>query len=352
MSIPLVLLRFVGKAALNYVGFGIAGDFTIDVLPGIAKEVWKCWSPGIDESRRRAELQALAQGLPPRSPRKSRRLCKNSPATNRRMFATAWPAISTCFRRVHQSLPARRFPWCYSPVEYALAAGGRFAGVLLRPPPFTAGNRPLPGVDWELVELLGVGGFGEVWKARNPRFDSIPPVALKFCLDPAARDRLLTHEGAVLNQVMHEGAKISGVVRLLHTYLHADPPCLAYELVAGGDLAGLMYKLQKGKDGLTAAQAGAILYRLARTMGQVHHLHPPIVHRDLKPANILVQPLDGGNVHFRIADFGIGGVASSQAIEQARKRVPANSWGRPCSGSHTPLYASPEQMDGRPPDPR
>ena len=223
---------------------------------------------------------------------------------------------------------------------------------LPRPPRFTAGNRPLPGVDWELVELLGVGGFGEVWKARNPRFDSIPPVALKFCLDPAARDRLLTHEGAVLNQVMHEGAKISGVVRLLHTYLSADPPCLAYELVAGGDLAGLMYKLQKGKDGLTAAQAGAILYRLARTMGQVHHLHPPIVHRDLKPANILVQRLDGGNVHFRIADFGIGGVASSQAIEQARKTSSGQFMGTALLGSHTPLYASPEQMAGRPPDPR
>jgi hypothetical protein len=43
-----------------------------------------------------------------------------------------------------------------------------------RLPRFRAGDRPLPGVDWELVELLGVGGFGEVWKARNPHFDGVP----------------------------------------------------------------------------------------------------------------------------------------------------------------------------------
>src|SRR5438552_2383092 len=54
-----------------------------------------------------------------------------------------------------------------------------------RLPRFKAGDRPLPGIDWEVVELLGAGGFGEVWKAKNPPFDAVPPVALKFCLDPS-----------------------------------------------------------------------------------------------------------------------------------------------------------------------
>src|SRR5260370_1266418 len=83
------------------------------------------------------------------------------------------------------------------------------------------------GGDREVVELLGVGGFGEVWKPRNPHSDGVAPVAWKFCLDATARERLLKHEAAVLNQVMQQG-KHEGIVPLLHTYLSADPPCLAY----------------------------------------------------------------------------------------------------------------------------
>src|SRR5205085_12396156 len=135
------------------------------------------------------------------------------------------------------------------------------------PPRFQDGDRPLPGIDWELEELLGVGGLGEVWKAKNPHFDAVPAVALKFCLDPASKDRLLRHEAAILNQVMRQG-KHPGIVALQHTYLSADPPCLEYEYVAGGDLAGLIAEWRPlAASAERATRAARLLLELARPVG-------------------------------------------------------------------------------------
>ncbi len=208
----------------------------------------------------------------------------------------------------------------------------------------------MPGVDWELVELLGAGGFGEVWKARNPYMSSVAPVALKFCLD-AAVAHTLRHEAAVLNRVMHQG-KDPGIVPLLHTYLAADPPCLEYEFVGGGDLASLIR--DRRSRGWPVRQATEVARYLAKVVGKAHRLSPAIVHRDLKPANILVQRTADGKLTFRITDFGIGGLVAKQAIEESTRAGTVGSLflATALHGSYTPLYASPQQMQGGPPDPR
>jgi serine/threonine protein kinase len=226
-----------------------------------------------------------------------------------------------------------------------------------RLPRFQPGDRPGGLGDWELVDLLGVGGFGEVWKARHLYFDGIAPVALKFCLDASARDRLLQHEATVLNQVMRQG-RHPGIVPLLDAALSADPPCLKYEYLEGGDLAGLLRDWQADAGAEPARprwqRATRVAQRLADIVGYAHRLNPPIVHRDLKPANVLVRRGGDGTYSLRVTDFGIGGVAAQGALREARQGTTTRGdlMATSLRGSHTPLYASPQQMRGEAPDPR
>ncbi len=218
-----------------------------------------------------------------------------------------------------------------------------------RLPRFAPGDRPAGLGDWELVELLGAGGFGEVWKARHAYFDGIAPVALKFCLDPEARERLLRHEAAVLNQVMRQG-RHPGIVPLLDAALSSDPPCLKYEYIEGGDLAGLVRDWQERPPLPRWRAAAGVVRQLTEIVAFAHRLAPPVVHRDLKPANVLValpphppapSPTQGrgGEYDLRVTDFGIGGVAALPALTEARL-------GTTLRGAHTPLYASPQQVRG------
>src|SRR5437870_1227539 len=61
MHSPMAFFKFVAKAALNYVGFGIAGDLALEVLPSVARDVWEWWGKDKAPIDRRAEVQAVAQ---------------------------------------------------------------------------------------------------------------------------------------------------------------------------------------------------------------------------------------------------------------------------------------------------
>ena len=348
MAAPLVFLRFVAKATLNAFGGGVAGDFAVEVLPDVAKEVLKLCGKNQPPEKLCADMEALADLPPDEAAQAARQIAREVAAGQPEAVLLSLESYLT---QVPASIRRSQSYLAEQPAFSISLALRRPEDVLPFLPPrvprFRPGDRP-PGVgDWELVEMLGMGGFGEVWKARSAYLKE--PAALKFCLDPHAA-RMLRNEAALLGRVMSQG-RHPGIVALLDTYLNGDPPCLKYEYVAGGDLAGLIRERHRSDPDKLVEQAPRLLADLARTAGDFHRLDPPIVHRDLKPANILVQTIWADDVKLRVADFGIGGVVAQQVLGRT---WPGHTGALTSAlrGACTPLYASPQQLRGEPPDPR
>jgi formylglycine-generating enzyme required for sulfatase activity/tRNA A-37 threonylcarbamoyl transferase component Bud32 len=344
------LARALVKSGVNVLTLGVGGDFLVDV--------WDGWKQQGDAAKRRADLEALAGA----SSGEVREACAavvqaeaaSLPAQEQQAVKDYLLQVPAAIRQRSRRLVD---PSGKTVPDGLVPHGPDDLSAILpaKLPRFRPGDWPLPGVDLQLEELLGVGGFGEVWRASNPHLDRTPPVALKFCLDEKARERLLTHEMKVVNQVLSQG-KHAGIVPLQRTYLRADPPCLEYEYVEGGDLAALLREAHE-KGWATPDWVSRLVLRLA---GIVAHAHAQgIVHRDLKPANVLVQRLASQgresleSFTLRIADFGIGALASQQALDEA-KRTTRSTANLPTmlQGTHSVLYASPQQVASQKPDVR
>jgi hypothetical protein len=153
----------------------------------------------------------------------------------------------------------------------------------------------------------------------------------------------------VLRQVCDQGQH-SGIVRLLHSFLNSAPPCLAYEYIEGSDLADLI----RERGSMKPEQSAKVILHLAEAIGFMHRLQQPIIHRDLIPANILVKRGADGKASYLVTDFGIGTVIAKKELAEYTHR-PASSGEKTTlgvRGAYTPLYASPQQMRGAPPEPR
>jgi formylglycine-generating enzyme required for sulfatase activity len=203
-----------------------------------------------------------------------------------------------------------------------------------RPPRFTVGAT-VPGLEsWTLVEPLGAGGFGEVWKAENPY---VGFAAFKFFLDPLARKRFTDAEAKALAEILRRGPT-NAVVRLLNAEPKQNPPWLQFEYIEGGDLSALPDSWKGLPDGERVGRVHGVIRTLAATAGHFHALG--VVHRDLKPSNIL-RRADGALV---VADFGISKIVPDGAVALP---TPANS-GTATPRAYTALYASPEQKKFQP----
>lgn len=173
------------------------------------------------------------------------------------------------------------------------------------------------GDDFEVLALLGVGGYGSVWRVRDLSLER--EVALKMLHPAVARNAVAVgrfrREAQLAAQLQHPA-----IVPIYAWDSKGDVNWYLMELEEEGSVADLVKRDGPRPFSEIAPQVDSILDGLA-----VAHA-AGIIHRDLKPENILIDRYR----RWRIADFGI-----------------ANALGAQVAGaSGTPAFAAPEQLLG------
>ncbi|MGB9466930.1 MAG: serine/threonine-protein kinase, partial [Candidatus Acidiferrum sp.] len=174
---------------------------------------------------------------------------------------------------------------------------------------------------YQILQMLGRGGMGAVYKARDTELDRI--VALKLIRPELARNpeilRRFKQELILARQVTHKN-----VIRIFDLGQSDGIKFITMDFVEGQDLRALL--LEKGK--FPPGQAARIMLQICRALEAAHA--EGVIHRDLKPQNIMVSP--DGRVY--VMDFGIARSAHLPGMTQTGALI------------GTPEYMSPEQARG------
>ncbi|MBM4195217.1 MAG: serine/threonine protein kinase [Gemmatimonadetes bacterium] len=184
---------------------------------------------------------------------------------------------------------------------------------------------------YEVVALIGAGGMGDVYRARDSRLDR--DVAIKI-LRGTATDGVtwlarLEREARILASLSHPNiGALYGLEEI------AGSHALVLELVPGATLAD---RLAHGP--LPTDLALRIAQQIAAALQAAHE--QGITHRDLKPGNVMVRP-DG---LVKVLDFGLAKVSDGGQADQSS--VITSHGTRPGVVLGTPAYMAPEQMSGR-----
>lgn len=185
------------------------------------------------------------------------------------------------------------------------------------------------GDEYELLDELGSGGFGRVYRVRD--LDLEREVALKvlhpfLTADPEVVERF-RREAQLAGRIMHQ--------HIVNTYdIGGRAGLLWYtmEYVAGPNLAQLVDR----EGPMSVEQVLRMMHEALDGLGHAHR--HGLIHRDLKPENILIDDSTG---HTLITDFGL-----AMALQRPDR------YGGASSRSGTPAFAAPEQMLGEKVDPR
>jgi eukaryotic-like serine/threonine-protein kinase len=187
---------------------------------------------------------------------------------------------------------------------------------------------------YEILEELGRGAMGTVYRAKDPAMDRV--VALKTIIAVA----LASDQGNEFRERFYREARAAGglahpgIVPMFDVGEHEGVPFLVMEFISGRTLADAVKKGER----LSLDRACEIGQRVAEALGYAHQRG--VVHRDIKPANILLTSREAYGIERpKIADFGVAKLA------EGRTTMTGQLLG-------TPAFMPPEQFTGGPIDGR
>ena len=195
---------------------------------------------------------------------------------------------------------------------------------------------------YEIVQSIGAGGMGEVYRARDTRLDRtvaikvLPPTAVS---DPSSRARFEREARAVSSLdhpnicIVHDVGREGGIEYLVMQYLEGET---------------LAARLTRGPLPLEEALRYAV--EIAAALTTAHRAG--VLHRDLKPGNVMLARSAGGDISAKLLDFGLAKIVHpGPAMPTGHTATAA-----PITGHGTILgtllYMSPEQLEGREADVR
>lgn len=182
---------------------------------------------------------------------------------------------------------------------------------------------------YEIVTLLGAGGMGEVWRARDSRLDrdvAVKVLPAEFAANPQLRIRF-EREAKAISKLSHPN-----ICALYDVGECEDVNYLVMELLEGETLAARI-----GRGPLPIPEVLRIGGEIALALEKAHRNH--LIHRDLKPANVMITKSGA-----KLLDFGL-----AKAMEIAHGDLPDVTAPRITSAGFvvgTPQYMSPEQNSG------
>lgn len=183
---------------------------------------------------------------------------------------------------------------------------------------------------YRVLEILGHGGMGEVYKAAHPRLpraDAIKVLRAVHADDPVTRARF-EREADLVAPLAHPN-----IVTVHDRGVIGDAAWIAMEYVPGTDVAGLL-AAERGP--LDPRLVIAIVTGIAAGLDEAHR--HGVMHRDIKPANMLLTPGDHPFVPraVKLTDFGI-----AQLLDDSASLTGVGTT------VGTMRYSSPEQIEGR-----